>query len=105
VPPAAVYLYSPDRRGIHAEALLGACRGFLHADGYTGFEKLYLPAAPDGAPPLVEVACWSHARRKFYDEHHENGSPIALEVLERIAALFAIESSITGRSPERRVAV
>jgi len=104
VPPAALYLYSPDRRGIHAEALLGACRGFLHADGYTGFEKLYRPATPDGAPPLVEVACWSHARRKFYDEYHETASPIANEVLERIAALFAIESSLRGKPPARRIA-
>ena len=105
VPPAAVYLYSPDRRGIHAEALLGTCRGFLHADAYTGFEKLYQPAQPGGAPPLIEVACWSHARRKFYDEYHETASPIAQELLERIAALFAVESSINGKSPERRLAV
>jgi transposase len=105
VAPAAVYLYSPDRRGIHAEALLGACRGFLHADAYTGFEKLYQPTLPGGVPPLVEVACWSHARRKFYEEYHETASPIARELLERIAALFAVESSISGRSPERRLAV
>ena len=36
VPPAVFYRYSPDRKGIHAEALLGDCRGFLHADGYAG---------------------------------------------------------------------
>jgi hypothetical protein len=41
VPPAAFYRYSPDRKAIHADALLGACRGFLHADGYAGFEHLY----------------------------------------------------------------
>jgi transposase len=105
VPPAAVYLYSPDRRGIHAEALLGACRGFLHADAYTGFEKLYQSTLPGGVPPLVEVACWSHARRKIYDEYHETASPIARELLERIAALFAVESGISGQSPERRLAV
>ena len=89
---------SPDRRGIHAEALLGACRGFLHADAYAGFEKLYQPAQPGGVPPLVEVACWSHARRKFYEKYHETASPIARELLERIAALFAIESRISGKS-------
>jgi len=105
VPAAALYRYSSDRRGIHAEALLGPCHGFLHADAYTGFEKLYLPKTPGGEPPLIEVACWSHARRKFYDVHHETASPIALEILEQIAALFAIEASIVGRSPERRVAV
>lgn len=104
VPPAAFYRYSADRKGIHAEALLGTCRGFLHADGYAGFERLYRPTTPGGDPPLVEVACWSHARRKFYDVHHATASPIALDALERIAALFAIESSIRGRPPEQRVA-
>jgi transposase len=54
---------------------------------------------------LIEVACWSHARRKFYDEYHETASPIARELLERIAALFAIASSMNGKSPERRLAV
>ena len=57
---------------------------------------------PGGEPPLIEVACWSHARRKFYDVHHATASPIALEALQRIAALFAIESSVSGRAPERR---
>jgi hypothetical protein len=104
VPPAAFYHYSANRKAIHAETLLGTCRGFLHADGYAGFERLYRPTTPDGEPPLVEVACWSHARRKLYEVHHATASPIALEALERIAALFAIESSIRGRRPDQRVA-
>jgi transposase len=105
VPSGAFYRYSPDRKGIHAEALLGTCRGFLHADGYAGFDRLYRPAPPAGAPPLIEVACWSHVRRKFYDVHHATVSPIALEAIQRIAALFAIESSVNGRAPDRRRAV
>jgi transposase len=104
VPPAAYYRYSPDRKAIHAETLLGSCQGFLHADGYAGFGRLYRPLTPDGEPPLVEVGCWSHARRKLYDVHHATASPIALEAMERIAALFAIESSVCGLSPERRLA-
>ncbi len=104
VPPAAFYLYSPDRKGIRAEALLGTCLGFLHADGYSGFDRLYQPTEPGGEPALIEVSCWSHARRKIYDVHHATASPIALEALERIAALFAIESSIRGRPPEQREA-
>ncbi len=105
VPPAAFYLYAPDRKGLRAEALLGTCRGFLHADGYTGFDKLYQPSKPGGDPPLIEISCWSHVRRKFYDVHHATASPIALGALERIAALFAIESGIRGQPPERRAAV
>ena len=104
VPPAAFYRYSPDRKGIHAQALLGSCSGFLHADGYAGFDRLYLPTTPDGEPALIEVACWSHARRKVYDVHHATASPIALEALERIAALFAIEGGIRGQPPDQRVA-
>ena len=104
VPPAAFYRYSADRRGIHAQALLGSCRGFLHADGYAGFDALYAPITPAGDALLIEVSCWSHARRKFYDVHHATASPIALEALQRIAALFAIENGIKGQAPERRAA-
>jgi transposase len=38
-----------------------------------------------GEPRLVEVACWSHVRRKVYDVHVETGAPLAKEALERIA--------------------
>jgi transposase len=105
VPPAAFYLYSPDRRGVHAEALLDGCHGFLHADGYAGFDTLYRPATPAGTPRLIEVACWSHARRKLFDVNHAAASPIAQEALARIGTLFDIERSIRGQVPQRRAAV
>ena len=56
-PPAAFYRYSPDRKGEHADALLGSCRGFLHADAYAGFAGLYDPDPATGQARLVEVAC------------------------------------------------
>src|ERR1700733_14387747 len=62
------------------------------------------PIVDGGMAPLVEVACWSHARRYFFDLHHKTASPIALEVLEQIAALFAIEGHIRGRPPNLRAA-
>jgi transposase len=102
-PPAAFYRYSPDRRSEHAEALLGRCRGFLQADAYAGFKALYEPEAQTGQPRLVEVACWSHARRKLYDVHVETASPLAKGMLERITELFAIETAITGRPPAERL--
>ena len=46
-----------------------------------------------------------HARRKFYEVHHATASPIALEILQQIAALFAIESGIRGQPPDRRAAI
>ena len=103
--PAAFYLYSADRKSEHAEALLGPCRGFVHADAYAGFGRLYEPDPATGQARLVEVACWSHARRKLYDVHLATASPIAKELLERIAALFAIEQEIRGRDPNQRLVV
>ena len=100
-----LYRDSRDRKAEQAEALLGVCRGFLHADGYAGFNGLYEVDPKRGEPRLVEVACRSHARRKVYDVHVETGAPLAKEVLERIAELFAIETGINGRSPTERVAV
>ena len=100
-PPAVTYLYSADRKGEHAQMLLEGCSGFLHADGYAGFNTLYEPA--DSAP-LSEVACWAHARRKLYDVHAATNSPLAREALERIGQLFAIEADINGHEPAYRLA-
>ena len=104
-PPAAFYLYSPDRKAERAHALLKGCRGHLHADGYTGFAGLYEADPKTGAPaPLTEVACWAHARRKIYDVHVETKSPAAAQALDIIARLFAIEADIKGRQPAERLA-
>ena len=104
-PPAAFYCYSPDRRGERAEALLGQCRGFLHADGYAGFQNLYMPDPTTGIARLTEVGCWSHARRKIYDVYEATASPLAKEALDRIAELFEIEARINGHVPSERLAV
>ena len=102
-PPAAFYLYSPDRTAPHAHALLKTCRGYLHAGGYTGFGRLYEPDAKTGtAAPLVEVACWAHARHKLFDVHVSTRSPAARRALELIGDLFAIEADVRGRSPSER---
>jgi transposase len=103
--PAAFYRYSPDRRAEHAQALLGSCRGFLHADGYAGFNSLFADDPKSGQPRLTEVACWAHARRNIYEVYQSTASPLAKEALERIAELFEIETRINGRAPQERLAV
>ena len=100
-PPAAVYAYSPDRKGERPRSHLGRFQGHLHADGYAGFSGLYEPDAT-GRARVTEVACWAHARRKFFDLHTANGSPIAREAVERIGDLYAIEAEIRGRPPDLR---
>lgn len=104
-PPAVYYRYSPDRKGEHAQALLAPVTGFLHADAYAGFDKLYEPDPKTGRPRLLPVACWAHARRELFDEHVRTQSPIALQALEKIGAIFATEREINGQSAEIRRAV
>ena len=54
---------------------------------------------------MIEVACWAHGRRKFFDLARINKAPIAAEAVERIDVLFAIEREINGVMPQQRVHV
>jgi transposase len=102
-PPAAMFYYSRNRRGEHPQAHLAGYSGILQADAFDGYGKLYLG---DRKPaPVREAACWVHARRPFFGmaDIEENArrkaagkkeiplSPIAIEVVRRIDALFEIE--------------
>jgi transposase len=88
--PAAAYFYSPDRGAEHPTAHMASFTGLLQADGYAGFEGLYNPTRTKPGP-IVEVACWAHCRRKFFDVWEATKSPVAKEALDRIAAVYAIE--------------
>lgn len=105
VPSAAFYRYAPDRKAEQAQALLKDCRGYLHADAYGGFKHLYEAHPLTGQAPLIEVACWAHARRKIYEVYKASASPAARMLLDFIAELFAIEASIKARTPEQRLAI
>ena len=100
-PPAVFYQYTPDRKGEHCRAHLASFSGHLHADGYSGFAQLYERAGAKPGP-IIEIGCWSHARRGFFDVFDSNGSPIAKEALEKIGTLFDIERSIAGKPPDVR---
>jgi transposase len=117
VPPAAMFYYSRDRAGEHPQAHLANYAGIFQADAYGGYNKLYEPDRKPG--PILEAACWVHARRPFFimADVAENArrkaqgktpapiSPLALEAVRRIDALFEIERSINGQSAEQRRAV
>ena len=102
-PPAAVFFYSRDRGGEHPEQHLASYAGLMQADAYAGFNRLYEAGRKPG--PIIEAACWAHARRKFFDLARINKAPIAVEAVERIDALFAIEREINGITPHERVRV
>src|SRR5271168_2672838 len=116
-PPGAVFYYSRDRAGKHPQAHLANYTGIFQADAYEGYGKLYEGGRAPG--PILEAACWVHARRPFFvmADLAENArrkaqgkkpaviSPLALEAVRRIDELFEIERAINGQSRERRKAV
>ncbi|MEO0729082.1 MAG: IS66 family transposase [Pseudomonadota bacterium] len=101
--PAALFHYSGDRTAQHPEAHLAKYTGLMQADAYSGYNGLYVPGRAAG--PITEVACWAHARRKFFDIAELQKSPVAIEAVRKIDALFAIERDINGKPPDERVAV
>jgi transposase len=116
-PPAAVFYYSPDRKGEHPRKHLASWSGVLQADAYGGFADLY---APDRKPgPVLEASCWAHGRRKVFEladveaaairqargEKPKPVYPLALEAVRRIDTLFDIERDINGCSADQRLAI
>ncbi len=63
-PPAAIFYYSRDRKGEHPQTHLANYSGILQADAYDGYNKLYAAERKPG--PILEAACWAHARRPFF---------------------------------------
>ena len=95
-PPAALFFYSPDRKGQHPSDHLKEFSGIIHADGYAGFNELF------AGNRVAEAACWAHVRRKFFDVHAATGSPIAREAFDRIGQLYRVEEIIHGALPDDR---
>ena len=112
-PPAAFFKFSRDRQMIHPNKHLAGWQGILQSDVYGGYNDLYLANRSPG--PVRSALCWSHARRKFFEladiaDNVRSGkpahdiSPIALEAVKRIDAIFDIEREINGIDTRARLA-
>ncbi len=111
-PPAALFHFSTDRRKEHPTRHLAEWHGVLQSDVYGGYNDLYLADRSPG--PVRSALCWSHARRKFFGladikaiarkgkKVAKEISPIALDAVTRIDAIFAAERDITGLSDAAR---
>jgi len=100
--------YTVNREGVHPQTILEAYEGLLVADAYAGFDKVFEKGT------VLELACWAHARRKFFEALHPPkrppsdpggtppGDPRAEQALAVIRALYAIEREIATASPEER---
>ncbi len=113
-PPAALYYASRDRRHDHPVRHLEGFTGILQADAYGGYNELYDPSRAQGA--ITAALCWAHARRQFFEladiaanaRRGKNAaaiSPVALEAVKRIDALFDIERGINGLDVDERLRV
>ena len=112
-PPAALYSFSTDRRMEHPTRHLAGWTGILQADAYGGYNGVYDAARKPA--PVLSALCWSHARRKFFEladikatarkgkRVAEEISPIALDAIKRIDAIFDAEREITGLNAAARL--
>lgn len=102
------YHYTENRAGEHPQSILESYTGLLVADAYAGFDKIFASGT------VLELACWAHVRRKFFEALHPPdrpsggeeaqppGDPRAEQALAIIRALYVIERDIAGQTPEER---
>jgi transposase len=99
-PPLVLFEYQPTRAREHPRKFLTGFSGFVHVDGYVGYESL---------PGITLVGCWSHARRKFVEAVNvlpaaarKKGDTPSHVGLAFCDALFKIERDLHDLTPEER---
>lgn len=97
-PPIQVFEYQTSRSAQHAQSFLADWQGHLCVDDYSGYKALF-------AVGVTEVACWAHARRKFFDLYSAGGHPVAAAAIERIGRLYDIERTAKAFTIEERQAL
>lgn len=96
--PYIVYDYTPDRTRAGPANWLGQYEGYLQADAYGGYDGIYAGGG------VREVACWAHARRKFF-EARETDTKRAVQMLELVRQLYAVEDEAWALSDDERRAL
>jgi transposase len=84
--PYVAYDYTPDRTRAGPQRFLDNYKGYLQADAYGGYDGIYHKGL------VSEVACWAHARRKFFDARETDGRR-ATQMLAMVAELYAVEDA------------
>jgi transposase len=96
--PYTVYDYTPNRQRAGPAEWLKQYEGYLQADAYGGYDGIF------HSQHVTEVACWAHARRKFYDAQDSDGQRAA-EMLALIGQLYQVERETKELSDALRLAV
>jgi len=96
-PVGVCYFYSSDRRGERPRAHLQDYKGILHADAYSGYDRIY-------GNGITEAGCWAHLRRKFYEVTvASDNAVIATSAVEEIGKVYGIEEKIRGFKAKERL--
>jgi transposase len=99
-PAITLYEYQPTRAGEHPKRFLEGFTGYLHTDGYEGYDQV---------AGVTRVGCWAHARRKFFEavqslpKNVPSAGTAAQEGLDFCNRLYAIERKAEGLPPEERL--
>jgi len=89
----AWYEYHESRAGKHAKEFLEGYRGYLQTDGYPGYDT-----AVRGNSEIIQVGCFAHARRKFFEALKVTGqSATAKEGIQYIKKVYVIEAELRKR--------
>lgn len=96
--PVVLYDYQPSRNGDHAVTYLKDFKGYVHSDGFSGYNKL---------KDITRCGCWAHLRRKFVEaipvKKSKDASPTSAEIgRDYCNQLFKIEDSLKDLSPDER---
>jgi transposase len=96
--PYTVYDYTPSRGRDGPARWLAGYSGYLQADAYGGYDGIF------AGGQVIEVACWAHARRKFYDAQDSDGRRAA-EMLALVGQLYAVEREVKEADDVARLAL
>jgi len=92
--PQVVFDYTPTRKRDGPAHFLKNFLGYLQADAYAGYDCVFATGN------VYEVACWSHARRKFYDL--VGGNAKRMTALLMIQQLYQIERLCASMERDQR---
>jgi hypothetical protein len=92
--PYVVFDFTENKKSANVVKFLGDYRGYMQADAAPIYNQLYKRLDDNQKPYIIEVACWAHARRKFYESQDAGHRDLAERALAMIGGLYKIESDI-----------
>lgn len=96
-PAGALFAFTENRKGEHVQRFLHDYRGYVQADAFGGFDALFTSGE------RIEVACWAHARRKFFEVAQNQKAPsLAHTALDFIGNLYDIERTLKDEPPDKK---